>query len=189
VGKIATLFVTCFKQSLFGITRCTEYATYACSLYCFATVGAIAAYTGIGIQHNRTEYAIAKYDCVATSNGMAMCKNHIVLSSQFFKKNVHCLYDLGNGTVCAMIANCNVRSVDVDNTWLSNMRKLVVCKHTDRRNNVIKNIRLRFCGKLNDYLCCNVIAYSHVCVDGFPEGMCVKIPHFKINNGSDAETK
>jgi hypothetical protein len=67
---------------------------------------------------------------------------------KFFKKDVHGLYNLCNGTVCAMVvANCNVTTADADKVWWANMRKLVVCTHTDRRNNVIKNIRLRFRGK------------------------------------------
>ena len=92
-------------------------------------------------------------------------------------------FDLCNGTVCAMIvAYCNVSSADVD-------KMCRVCMLTDRRNNVIKNIRLRIRGKSNDYRCCHVIAHSHVRVDGLPEGMCGKIPHFMINNGSDADMK
>jgi hypothetical protein len=67
---------------------------------------------------------------------------------KFFKKDLHGLYDLRHGTVCSMIvANCNVAKEDVDEYWWADMRKLVVCTHTDRRNNVIKNMRLRFRGK------------------------------------------
>jgi hypothetical protein len=67
---------------------------------------------------------------------------------KFFKKDVHGLYNLRNSTVCAMIVgNCNVSRADADETWWANMRKLVVCTHSDRRNNVIKNVRLRFRGK------------------------------------------
>ena len=66
---------------------------------------------------------------------------------KFFKKDVHGLYDLRNGTVCAMIiANCNVEPKDATEAWWADMRKLVVCTHTDRRNNIIKNMHLRFKG-------------------------------------------
>jgi hypothetical protein len=69
---------------------------------------------------------------------------------KFFKKDLHGLYDLRRGTVCSMIvANCNVATEDVDEYWWADMRKLVVCTHTDRRNNVIKNMRLRFRGTYN----------------------------------------
>jgi hypothetical protein len=69
---------------------------------------------------------------------------------KFFKKDLHGLYDLRRGTVCSMIvANCNVATEDVDEYWWADMRKLVVCTHTDRRNNVIKNMRLRFRGMYN----------------------------------------
>ena len=78
-------------------------------------------------------------DCVKTKSFRRL---------KFFKKDVHGLHDLRNGTVCAMIvANCIVTMADADKVWWANMRKLVVCTHTDRRNNVIKNIRPRFCGK------------------------------------------
>jgi hypothetical protein len=71
---------------------------------------------------------------------------------KIFKKDVHGLFNLRDGTVCAMIvASRNVSSADVDKTWWANMHKLVVCTHTDLRNNVIKNIRLRFRGKSNYY--------------------------------------
>jgi hypothetical protein len=67
---------------------------------------------------------------------------------KFFKKDVHGLFDRRQGTVCAMIiANCNVEAENADEYWWADMRKLVVCTHTDRRNNVIKNMRLRFRGK------------------------------------------
>ena len=46
-----------------------------------------------------------------------------------------------------IIANCNVEPDQADEHWWADMRKLVVCTHTDRRNNVIKNMRLRFRGK------------------------------------------
>ena len=66
---------------------------------------------------------------------------------KFFSKDVHGLYDPRNGTVCAMIiANCNVTTQDANESWWADMRKLVVCTHTDRRNNVIKNMHLRFKG-------------------------------------------
>jgi hypothetical protein len=67
---------------------------------------------------------------------------------KFFKKDVHGLFDRRQGTVCAMIiANCNIEAEKADEYWWADMRKLVVCSHTDRRNNVIKNMRLRFRGK------------------------------------------
>jgi hypothetical protein len=73
---------------------------------------------------------------------------------KFFKKDLHGLYDLQRGTVCSMIvANCNVAKEDVDEYWWADMRKLVVCTHTDRRNNVIKNMRLRFRGTYNEIKC------------------------------------
>jgi hypothetical protein len=67
---------------------------------------------------------------------------------KFFKKDVHGLYDLRQGSVCAFIvAHCNVTPAEASEHWWADMRKLVVCTHTDRRNNVIKNMRLRFRGK------------------------------------------
>jgi hypothetical protein len=66
---------------------------------------------------------------------------------KFFIKDVHGLYDLRDGSVCALIiANCNVMRANVDEYWWAEMRKVIVSTHTDRRNNVIKNIRLRFNG-------------------------------------------
>ena len=109
---------------------------------------------------------------------------------KFFKKDVHGLYDRRQGTVCAMIiANCNVEPDQADEHWWADMRKLVVCTHTDRRNNVIKNMRLRFRGKFK-LICvksgCRLIVYNQlltICLDG----MCGKIAHFKINKGSAAD--
>jgi hypothetical protein len=67
---------------------------------------------------------------------------------KFFKKDVHGLFDVRSGSVCAMIIeNCNVSADEADHVWWADMRKLVVATHTDRRNNVIKNMRLRFYGK------------------------------------------
>jgi hypothetical protein len=68
---------------------------------------------------------------------------------KFFKKDLHGLYDLRKGSVlCALLAaECNVTSAEADERWWADMRKLVVCTHTDRCNNVIKNMRLRFRGK------------------------------------------
>jgi hypothetical protein len=67
---------------------------------------------------------------------------------KFFKKDVHGLYDLRQGSVRAFIvAHCNVTPAEASEIWWADMRKLVVCTHTDRRNNVIKNMRLRFRGK------------------------------------------
>jgi hypothetical protein len=66
---------------------------------------------------------------------------------KFFKKDVHGLFDVRSGSVCAMIIeNCNVSADEADQVWWADMRKLVVATHTDRRNNVIKNMRLRFYG-------------------------------------------
>ncbi len=74
-------------------------------------------------------------------------KNKLFRRLNVFKKDVHGLYDLRNGTVCAMIvANCNVTKAEASEHWWADMRKLVVCTHTDRRNNVIKNMHLRFKG-------------------------------------------
>ena len=65
----------------------------------------------------------------------------------FIKDTMHGLYDLRDGTVCALIiANCNVTAADVNTYWWADMRKLIVATHTDRRNIVIKNIRLCFNG-------------------------------------------
>jgi hypothetical protein len=86
---------------------------------------------------------------------------------KFYKKDLYGLYDLRNGTVCAMIiANCNVNTRDATQAWWADMRKLVVSTHTDRRNNVIKNMHLRFKGMYPVTLQ-NVIklnAYTHACV-------------------------
>jgi hypothetical protein len=72
---------------------------------------------------------------------------------KFYKKDVHGVYDLRKGSVCALIiANCNVELEDADEHWWADMRKLVGNTHTDRRNNVIKNMRLRFRGKFAYYL-------------------------------------
>jgi hypothetical protein len=79
----------------------------------------------------------------------ACVKTTLFRRLKFFIKDMHGLYDLREGTVCALIiANCNVTAADVDEYWWADMRKLIVATHTDRRNNVIKNIRLRFNGTL-----------------------------------------
>ena len=77
VGKIATLFATRFWQSILGVARCAQFESTKCSLHWCASIGAAAANAGIGIQRNRTEHATAKYDCVATSYGMRLCKNQL----------------------------------------------------------------------------------------------------------------
>ena len=77
----------------------------------------------------------------------ACVKTTLFRRVKFFIKDMHGLYDLRDGTVCALIiANCNVTAAEVDEYWWADMRKLIVATHTDRRNNVIKNIRLRFNG-------------------------------------------
>jgi hypothetical protein len=87
-------------------------------------------------------------------------KNKLFRRLKFFKKDVHGLYDLRHGTVCAMIvANCNVTNDEASEHWWADMRKLVVCTHTDRRNNVIKNMHLRFKG--NDSML--VMFVMHMC--------------------------
>ncbi len=62
-------------------------------------------------------------------------KTRLFSRLKFFKKDVHGLLDLQNGTVCSMIvANCNVQPDKVDHHWWADMRKLVVSAHTHRRN-------------------------------------------------------
>ena len=69
---------------------------------------------------------------------------------KFFRKDVHGLFDVRSGSVCAMIIeNCNVSA---DEVWWADMRKLVIATHTDCRNNVIKNMRLRFYGTYRLYV-------------------------------------
>ena len=46
-----------------------------------------------------------------------------------------------------IIENCNVSADEADQVGRTDMRKLVVATHTNRRNNAIKNMRLRFYGK------------------------------------------
>ena len=77
----------------------------------------------------------------------ACVKTKLFSRLKFFKKEIHGLYDLRPNSVCALIiANCNVTPEQADKYWWSDMRKVVINTHTDRRNNVIKNIRLRFWG-------------------------------------------
>ena len=77
----------------------------------------------------------------------ACVKTKLFSRLKFFKKEIHGLYDLRPNSVCALIiANCNVTPEQADKYWWGDMRKVVINTHTDRRNNVIKNIRLRFWG-------------------------------------------
>ena len=77
----------------------------------------------------------------------ACVKTKLFSRLKFFKKEIHGLYDLRPNSVCALIiANCNVKPEHADKYWWSDMQKVVINTHTDQRNNVIKNIRLRFWG-------------------------------------------
>ena len=76
--------------------------------------------------------------------GKACVKTKLFSRLKFIKKEIHGLYDLRPNSICAIIiANCNVTPEQADKFWLSDMQKVVFHTHTDRRNNVIKNIRLR----------------------------------------------
>jgi hypothetical protein len=93
------------------------------------------------LQNSNISQRMMVKDCVKTT---------LFRRVKFFIKDVHGLYDLRDGSVCALIiANCNVMRANVDEYWWAEMRKVIVSTHTDRRNNVIKNIRLRFNGTSN----------------------------------------
>ena len=188
--KFATLFVTVLSEAYSASPDAPNMQNMnAC---CIASRPSAPLPLTPALDSNATALNMQLQNTIVSQRHMVRdcVKTKLFRHLKFFKKDVHGLFDLCNGTVCAMIvANCNVSRADVDKTWWTSMRKLVVCTHTDWRNNVVKNIRLRFRKKSNDYLCCNVIAYSYVRVDGLPEGMCGKIPHFKINNGSDADMR
>jgi hypothetical protein len=90
------------------------------------------------LQNSSISQRMMVKDCVKTT---------LFRRVKFFIKDIHGLYDLRDGSVCSLIiANCNVMRADVDQYWWAEMRKVIVSTHTDRRNNVIKNIRLRFNG-------------------------------------------
>lgn len=111
-----------------------------------ATIVPASTPLNMQLQNSMLAQRMMVKDCVKTT---------LFRRVKFFIKDLHGLYDVRNGSVCALIiANCNVLIADADDYWWAGMRKLIVSTHTDRRNNVIKNIRLRFNGTL---ACCKLV--------------------------------
>ena len=87
-----------------------------------------------------------------TDNHMRMMvrdcvKKELFRRLKFYKKEFHGNYDFRNGSVCALVIQCcNLEHDKATLEWWNTMQRVIVRTHTDHRNNVIKNIRVRFCG-------------------------------------------
>jgi hypothetical protein len=87
-----------------------------------------------------------------TANHMRMMvrdcvKKELFRRLKFYKKEFHGNYDFRQGSVCALVIQCcNLEHEKATLQWWNTMQRVIVRTHTDHRNNVIKTIRVRFCG-------------------------------------------
>ena len=59
---------------------------------------------------------------------------------QFFKKDLHGIFDQCETTVCGLVnKSFNLSPADAMLEWWTTMGKIVIATHTDHRNNVIKD--------------------------------------------------
>ena len=88
---------------------------------------------------------------------------------KFFKKDMHGIYDQRKATVCGLVnTSCNLSPADATLEWWATMRQIVLAKHANHRNYVIKTMRLRFrgtfqsCGELYG---CLWVLYCHFTIN------------------------
>jgi hypothetical protein len=74
-------------------------------------------------------------------------KKELFRRLKFYKKEFHGNYDFRQGSVCALVIQCcNLEHERATLQWWNTMQRVIVRTHTNHRNNVIKTIRVRFCG-------------------------------------------
>ena len=72
---------------------------------------------------------------------------------EFFDDDLHGQFDHHPDSVCGMVRKyCNVSAIETNLNWWYETRGKIKCTLGNHRNNCIKSMHLRFCGKLYQLL-------------------------------------